>query len=83
MINEPRRIQRKRTKGWRMPEGAVYVGRPTKWGNPYPVMQRNNELFSREDSVRMFMEGCSAANHRLNMVVRRTALGVSRSPVTM
>jgi hypothetical protein len=33
----PRRIQRKRTKGWRMPEGAVYVGRPTKWGNPYVV----------------------------------------------
>lgn len=31
----PRRIQRKRTKGWRMPEGAVYVGRPTKWGNPF------------------------------------------------
>ncbi|QRE81861.1 DUF4326 domain-containing protein [Rhodococcus ruber] len=30
----PERIQRKRTKGWRMPEGAVYVGRPTKWGNP-------------------------------------------------
>jgi hypothetical protein len=20
-----------------MPEGAVYVGRPTKWGNPYRV----------------------------------------------
>ena len=33
----PKRIQRKRTKGWRMPEGAVYVGRPTKWGNPYKV----------------------------------------------
>jgi len=31
----PRRIQRKRTKGWRMPEGAIYVGRPTKWGNPF------------------------------------------------
>ena len=31
----PVRIQRKRTKGWRMPEGAVYVGRPTKWGNPF------------------------------------------------
>ena len=31
----PQRLQRKRTKGWRMPEGAVYVGRPTKWGNPY------------------------------------------------
>ncbi len=33
----PTRIQRKRTKGWRMPEGAVYVGRPSKWGNPYPA----------------------------------------------
>ena len=31
----PKRIQRKRTKGWRMPEGAVYVGRPSKWGNPW------------------------------------------------
>lgn len=30
-----RRIQRQRTKGWRMPEGAVYVGRPSRWGNPY------------------------------------------------
>ena len=31
----PERIQRKRTRGWRMPEGAVYVGRPTRWGNPF------------------------------------------------
>lgn len=31
-----RRIQRKRTRGWRMPSGTKYVGRPTKWGNPYP-----------------------------------------------
>lgn len=31
------RIQRKRTKGWRMPEGAVYVGRPSLWGNPYSL----------------------------------------------
>lgn len=33
----PKRIQRKRTKGWRMPEGAVYVGRPTRWGNPWTI----------------------------------------------
>jgi len=36
-MTEPKRIQRKRTKGWRMPEGAIYVGRPTEWGNPWPV----------------------------------------------
>jgi hypothetical protein len=33
LAGAPVRIQRKRTKGWRMPEGAIYVGRPTKWGN--------------------------------------------------
>lgn len=33
----PDRIQRRRTKGWRMPDGAVYVGRPTKWGNPFAI----------------------------------------------
>lgn len=35
MNERPKRIQRKRTKGWRMPEGAIYVGRPTRWGNPF------------------------------------------------
>ena len=32
-----KRIQRKRTKGWKMPENATYVGRPTKWGNPFKL----------------------------------------------
>lgn len=31
----PHRIQRRRTKGWRMPPNTVYVGRPTRWGNPF------------------------------------------------
>lgn len=37
MSTTPHRIQRKRTKGWRMPAGAVYVGRPSRWGNPYRI----------------------------------------------
>lgn len=36
-MSEPKRIQRKRTKGWRMPEGAVYVGRPGRWSNSWEV----------------------------------------------
>lgn len=32
-----KRIQRRREKGWRMPEGCVYVGRPTIYGNPFIV----------------------------------------------
>ena len=33
----PQRIQQRRTKGWRKPEGAVAVGRGTKWGNPWKI----------------------------------------------
>ena len=35
MTDTPRRIQRRRVKGWRMPPNTVYVGRPSKWGNPF------------------------------------------------
>lgn len=31
----PVRIQRKRTKGWKMPPNTVSVTRPGKWGNPF------------------------------------------------
>lgn len=31
----PARVQRKRTKGWRLPVGAVCVTRPGRWGNPH------------------------------------------------
>ncbi len=29
----PIRIQRQRTRGWHKPADAIYVGRPTRWGN--------------------------------------------------
>ena len=32
---KPKRIQRRRAKGWRKPKGAVYVGRGSPWGNPF------------------------------------------------
>ena len=43
----PERIQRKRTKGWRMPGNTVYVGRPTKFGNHFEVGQINVFLSRR------------------------------------
>ena len=33
----PERIQRRRTKGWRMPPNTVYVGWPSSWGNPFVI----------------------------------------------
>jgi hypothetical protein len=35
----PERIQRRRTKGYRMPPGAKYVGRPTRWANWFAVVE--------------------------------------------
>lgn len=36
-IATARRIQRRRSKGWRMPEEAVLVCRPSEWGNPFVI----------------------------------------------
>ena len=33
-----KRIQRKRTKGFKLPENTVCINRPTKWGNPFKLM---------------------------------------------
>jgi hypothetical protein len=33
----PVRIQRRRSKGWKMPAGVIYAGRPSKHGNPFAV----------------------------------------------
>jgi hypothetical protein len=52
----PKRIQRKRTKGWKMPDGAIYVGRPSKWGNPFPICRELN----RESALFLFR--CLIAN---------------------
>lgn len=55
----PQRIQRRRTKGWRMPENTVYVGRGTEWGNPFRVGRQTEHLahlgeLTREQAVELF-----------------------------
>ena len=34
---KPRRVQLRRTKGWRMPPNTLKVDRTTPWGNPFVV----------------------------------------------
>lgn len=48
----PERIQRKRTRGWRMPENTIYVGRPSKWGNPWSVKRASESGLFSPDYVR-------------------------------
>ena len=45
------RIQRKRTKGWKNPANTIYVGRPTKFGNPFLVSE-----IGAEEAVKRFNE---------------------------
>ncbi len=47
---KPTRIQRKRTKGWRMPDGTVYVGRPSKWGNPIDLSDVGGQFPSLDET---------------------------------
>lgn len=44
----PRRYQRSRRRGARLPSGVVVVTRPTKWGNPHPLD------LGRAEAVRRF-----------------------------
>jgi hypothetical protein len=48
---QPRRIQVRRIKGWRLPAGSVYVGRPTRFGNPFRVAEHG-----RAEAIRRFEE---------------------------
>ena len=45
----PKGIQRRRTKGWRMPPGVVNVCRPSKWGNPFRVL-----VYGRQGAIDRF-----------------------------
>lgn len=56
----PQRVQRKRTKGWRMPPNTVSVTRPGRWGNPWKVGQVRGyigdvpQIATAEDCVELF-----------------------------
>lgn len=75
---QPKRIQRRRTKGWRMPENAVYVGRPTWFGNPFKVgvhgkagecVAKYRDLLNRFPSVEALKEWQDAGGNSTQWVV--------------
>lgn len=53
-----RRIQRKRTSGWRLPDGAICVTRPGKWGNPYVA----GRMLSRKRAKALFKKALLGGN---------------------
>lgn len=59
----PQRIQRRRTAGSRMPPGAVYVGRPSRWGNPVQV----GPGIDRAEAVRRYQEVLAGDPHLIEL----------------
>jgi hypothetical protein len=55
-----KRIQRKRSRGWKMPVNSVYVGRPSKWGNWYDWRE-----YGRDQAVSMFESDISEADRQI------------------
>ena len=64
-------IQRKRTKGWRKPEGAVYVGRGSRFGNPF----RSGDREADTNSFAQLLEGDTWIENGRYMAVREMILG--------
>jgi hypothetical protein len=50
----PKRLQLSRKKGFRLPDGAVVVARPSRWGNPFRIGapdSHTGEPMTREAAV--------------------------------
>lgn len=63
----PLRIQRQRAKGWRAPAEAVYVGRPTCWGNPY----ERDDMGSSDLLVAMYRDWIKGDSRSAEIARRR------------
>jgi hypothetical protein len=63
-VASPKRIQRKRIKGWRLPEGAVVVSRPSVFGNPFRidrliVLATHSHPIEQEEWHIIMPDGCT------------------------
>lgn len=77
---QPKRIQRKRTKGWRMPPNTVCVTRPGKFGNPFAgpgavesfraMMREDWDYLCRIEPNRVHAVGVGHFAHRREMIRR-------------
>lgn len=56
----PRRVQMRRSAGWRKPHGVIYVGRPTPWGNPFRVGGRAHGALDPATAVAHYREALLA-----------------------
>lgn len=66
----PERIQRRRNFGWRKPPNTVYVGRPSRWGNPFSVYEHG-----QRGAVTKFRDWLDGAYADIYPINRQWVLG--------
>lgn len=76
----PKRVQRKRLRGWRKPDGAVYAGRPSKWENIHSLIQDIPNV-KREWVIAWFKQDLWAG--RLKFTVEDVRRELSQVPYLM
>jgi len=54
----PERIQRKRVKGYRLPDNTVSVCRPGKFGNPFSIVAAIETGYANPDTAHKFVVDC-------------------------
>jgi hypothetical protein len=73
----PRRVQLRRTTGWRLPANTVVVARPTRWGNPFTLcagvtgQPGHAGATNRAQAVALFAEHAAALSAQWRREVRR------------
>jgi hypothetical protein len=72
MTAAPKRIQRSRAKGWRMPPNSVSVTRPGPWGNPFRAEKAREAGYQGTDAE---LAGMCCAFFRNAMLARLPVVG--------
>jgi len=69
-VDRPVRIQRRRERGWKMPPNTIYVGRPSKWGNPYLSSGDNttSALAAYEKELTWYLSGVNCSTEHSEKV---------------
>lgn len=76
-MSGPQRLQLRRTKGWRIPPGAVKVDRSTRWGNPFAA---DTSFQSAMTAVALGFRADPAGRRAAMVELHRRWLGLAATP---
>jgi len=73
-VTTPKRIQLSRARGWKKPEGAIVVSRPTRWGNPFVATKTQPASIGRAEAVDFYRRMLESGRLAVTVADVRTEL---------